>query len=34
MMIEINKIYNMDCIEGMKKIERNSINSMGMGDRV
>jgi len=33
-MLELNRIYNEGCIEGMKKIERNSINSMGMGDRV
>ena len=27
-MLEINKIYNMDCIEGMKQIEDNSIDSI------
>jgi len=25
-MLELDKIYNMDCIEGMKKIDDNSIN--------
>ena len=25
-MIELNKIYNMDCVEGMKQIENNSID--------
>lgn len=25
-MLELNKIYNMDCIEGMKQIDDNSID--------
>jgi site-specific DNA-methyltransferase (adenine-specific) len=27
-MLELNKIYNMDCIEGMKLIPDNSIDSI------
>lgn len=27
-MLEINKIYNMDCLEGIKKIDDNSINAI------
>lgn len=26
MMLELNKIYNMDCLEGLKQIEDSSVN--------
>lgn len=30
-MLEVNKIYNEDCLEGMKRIEDNSVDMIGHG---